>query len=61
MKADMAGLTCEGYQKKRIMFAAVSVRIFTVLKMAKRKALCSCLSLAKSMAVVQSSARMPPM
>ena len=56
----MNWFTCDGYQKNRTILAAVSVRIFTVLIIAKRNALCSCLSFANSIAVVQSNARIPP-
>ena len=52
--------TCLGNHRKRTRFAAVSVMIFMVLKTANFKALLSCRSFAKRIAVTASRARIPP-
>ena len=49
-----------GNQKNSNKLAPVSVRIFMVFITANFRALCSCLSLAKSIAVTLSRKRIPP-
>ena len=51
---------CFGTQRKRTRLATVSVMIFAVLIRANFRALFSCLSRAKRMAVTESIARIPP-
>ena len=59
--SQLAESTCLGNHRKSTRLAAVSVMIFAVLMMANFKALLSCLSFANMIAVMESSARMPPM